>query len=268
MKTRTLILFTFSILTSLGLRAEVLLTDDFTDNNRDGWYSRSADSLDDVSGGNVNFDLAGDESNGMLTYFTGSGTRDLAVGETMVFSFDLTLSTGGPLDVLSDRIRFGLLDSGDNRETADNSNFTDSIYADYAGYIGYVGVNGIGLSAIVERDQSNTNLVTTSATTALGASVDTSDFSIGTTYTLSLSIERTNVSTNTIMLDLDGLGSFSRTDTTTLRNGFDTALISFHGPGTDDAIVDNVNVTVIPEPSALLLSAMALLMGVVTLRRR
>ena len=118
---------------------------------------------------------------------------------------------------------------------------------------------------LAERASGSDNLVTTGAATSL-ANTDLGNFSTGTTYTITYDITRTATG-NDLLMTIGGLGSISASDNTPVTS-FDTVLVSFHGTGADSATLDNVNVSVIPEPSILLLTALAGLVGLVALRRR
>jgi len=259
-----------------NLIAQTLLDDQFANGNRTvqslpssaAWYSRGATSTATASTAGINFDFTADDTNGVLSYFTNSGAQSLLVGETITISFDLTF-TGGSLSTGNHRVRFGLLNSGGSRISADNTNFNDSAFSGYRGYLGYVGLRGSGESVLVKRDKDNNNLVTGTATTELGSEVDTPNFSLSVTYNLSVSVERTSVSANTITWNVDNsIGSFSRNDTSGIYTDFDTALISFHETGADSALIDNVSVQVIPEPGTVALLGAGSLLLLAFRRRR
>ena len=253
----------------------VILQESFTDGsytnqNLSGsaeWYVRNNASNVSVTVGALQIANVDTSDDGVLGYFTNSGATSVAVGETITLSFDMTLSSGTLSDI-ANRIRFGLMDSGGSRETADGSGFNAATYDGYRGYWGRLGLTGVGTSHIAARDSNNNNLLTTGASTTLGSDVDLADLSASTTYSVSLSIEHTNASTNTITLGIDGLDSFTRTDTSNLFSSFDTAVISIHGPGVATATLDNITVQAIPEPTTYALLSGLLAAGLILLRRR
>jgi len=258
-----------------AINAQIILNDTLADADRTNqslpgsaeWFVRNNASNVGVTSGALQISNLDTSDDGILGYFTNAGTIDLAIGETITFSYDLTFS-GGSLSNINNRIRFGLMNSGGSRETADGSGFNAATYNGYRGYWGRLGLTGIGESHIAVRDTNDNNLVTTGASTTLGADVDIGDFLLDSTYSISLAIERTDASTNTITVNVDGIGSITRTESSDLYASFDTAVISIHNPGATTATLDNLAVEVVPEPSTYTLILGLAAAGLLIARRR
>lgn len=107
---------------SLACSAPVFL-DDFSDNNRDGWFSSSTSSSNNVDASSGA--LVVNPGRSVQTHFTAT---TIALGETLTFSFDVLFSN--PADQ-NGGFRFGLFDSnGSTIPTADGN-----IYTNYNGTI-------------------------------------------------------------------------------------------------------------------------------------
>lgn len=264
--------------------AALIINDSFSDGSRTTqslpssteWYSRAGTSTASVSGSTLNFDLVAAPDNGVVGYFTNSGAIDLAIGQSISLSFDLTVNSPHALSGEGDRLRFGLMNSGGSRETSDESNFNSvsGTYSNYEGYWALFTPNFGGVRAsIQERNGTQDALPTTNAMTLLGNTFDTNDANNNlepdTTYQYTLEIVRTSAGTNTITATvggLSGVNTFVQTDVTLPFDSFDTAVISLHDfsdpqhptePATL-ATIGNITVTTsVPEPSTLVMWSLA-----------
>ncbi|MDQ8194329.1 hypothetical protein QEH59_07825 [Coraliomargarita sp. SDUM461004] len=124
-----------------SVQADVLLSEDFDSGERNtqdlpdtsAWYSSASGGLNDTSG-----DLVSTANRFALTYFTDSGTVDLAVGDSLTVDFSFSVS--GPTANYTN-LRVGLLDSGGSRITGDLNSLSDAAFEDYSGYAAFMNVN-------------------------------------------------------------------------------------------------------------------------------
>ncbi|MEX2607509.1 MAG: PEP-CTERM sorting domain-containing protein, partial [Kiritimatiellia bacterium] len=192
----------------------------------------------------------------------------LAIGETLTLNFDITFYIGALGKSGDDGFRFGIYDSNSDRVTADNTNANGSAagFNDDRGYSVWANLNESGNLELFEKTSDNNLNVSSSANTQRATGTNTNMGTGGLLSTAgSFSIERTASGLN-ISSSIGG-GSVSYSHLSPGTTEFDT--IYFFGAGTqftensndDDGsfTLDNVSVSVIPEPSTFILVGLALL---------
>lgn len=201
----------------------------------------------------------------LITYFTPAGAAvTLGIGQTMILSMELSMSN---IASLADGLRFGLFYSGPGpaeatRITASVTDaFASPVFSQYDGYS--VWFNPSATTAgdnIFERTGSgNFALFAAAVNTRLGADNPVSIGMTADTFAdLSLAITRTSPTQLTLVSSVNGV-ELTRIDDSVDTFAFDTVAIQFATsvPGNaQTATIDNVRVTVVPEPSALGLAGM------------
>lgn len=208
----------------------------------------------------LNFNPGGSTFRGFLGEFT---STTAAVGERLVLNFDIRY-----LASASGEFRFGLYNNGGTSVTGNNQAADSNDY----GYRIALDRNGMAASTSLASEigeaASDIGLGTTRAITG----GTTSDFTaFGTvSQNVSLSVERTNATTNTITLGINGTTRGSWTDNATGASNGTAATFTFNevffSPTQATQVrFDNISVDLIPEPSTALLGALGALC---LLRRR
>lgn len=223
--------------------ADVIFEDNFSDGNRDGWYSTSSPNrVISVNDGRLVLPTGGGSGN-FLTYFT---PTTLAVGESINLTFNFTVSGS----FTSEAFRFGLLNSSGNRVSADVS----TPAAIFNGYRGYAGFQSMDTNSQILRYRTggNDSLWTTNSG-GFSTSLGTNNASLGlkgdgtTIYNASLTIERTGESSIAFSTTINGVTTIFN-DNSASNFTFDT--IGIHlGNSAVSMTFDDFVVTAIPEPS-------------------
>lgn len=256
--------------TSLMAQTTVF-SDDFTDNNRNGWYifGGGAGEVDpivrslDASGGNMetvsttNYDEWGAVAN--------FNTVTLADGDYIQMSMSYTVidNIGG------DTTTFGLYSSGGTTITADQSGYTN--VSDEKGYNSWirstemrlVGDNGDGLGLPNGTD----SMAKVTYTDPL-----TNPFSLIGSYTYSLKIENVSGQAHVTQIFNEGeANELSMFDSGSAVDIFTFDTVAFqvirNDISVDDILITTTGV-VVPEPSSIVLAALFVLAGFLGLRRR
>jgi hypothetical protein len=258
-----------------SLHAQVLLNDTFSDNERStqnlptsaAWYvGGSSGATTSAATGQLvttTGTSAGANTN-LAAYFTTSGSpQTLLVGETVTLSFSVSFA-GASFVPAADAFRFGLFNSGGNRVTTDltTGNGADAAFNSWTGYSAWVPVGNVTSTsaAIRERTGTSTTLYAGGANPPLATVAYTANtLQLSTTYTGNLSITR-NTSNSTISFDLGGVTT-SFSDTTGNYFTFDS--VAFFGTGgafgtNGTFTLDNVSVSVVPEPSTALFAGVGI----------
>lgn len=265
--------------------AQVLVNDTFSD----GGHSNGADAQDvawfygvnstpssvgvvDVDGNN-RFRVVAPLLSGTNPLLTSTfETASLSVGQTITLSFDFT-STGV---ASASGIRFGLYNGG-------GTNLTGNMVGSPPAF-GSVFHNDVGFSVFAPHQQtgaiqlhhrkanSETNANLLGGATAINESI------VGASATLGAATNTTSVYTASLSLTRTGDGydysvsyagtSFGGTTTLTPTFSFDTIGILALNNAEQAFTIDNVTVTVIPEPSAFAALAGLGVLGAATARRR
>jgi hypothetical protein len=266
---------------ALSAQSITLLNDTFTDAGRtDGtdaqdtaWYAAGTGtslsvSVDGVSGSSaLQYNIPG----GFHRILGGMTSHDLLVGEAMTLRFDLRVISAAAN--VNNAFRFGVFNSQGTRQVDDffgssptfNGRVGDAGY--YATINGTTAIGGLGFFREVDTDGSpvagpDVALINTANSTALGAAYNTLAFTI--TRTTATSIVGTFSYNGGSPL---ALGTSAGAPVTTL---FDTVYFSVgsNTGGITNMFIDNVNVSVIPEPSTFAALAGLLALGGAILRRR
>lgn len=121
--------------TVASVASAAIFEDDFSDGNRNGWYSTSSTSRAiSVVDGRLLLPTAGSGAGSFLTYFD---SQTLDVGQGIKLSFNFTYSG----ETHSNNVRFGLLNSSGfkiaNDVTSPAGAIGDGFFTDYRGYAGF-----------------------------------------------------------------------------------------------------------------------------------
>ncbi len=239
-----------------------LFSDDFSDGNRDGWFfftSGSADS--EVAGNAYRFNTSGSSNGAAISYFT---PATLSIGQTLTFSFQVSTSNASVQQ--GNSLRFGIFNSGGttSRISTDLTVSNDTAFNNDVGYAGFHSFQGPNIEELRRRNSGSSNTFwTNSAYSALATgSASTGNNSNDTFYTASIVLDYTAADSMTVS---SSFGSVTRTNTVTSPiTTFDA--VSVFADGNNGALtIDNVLVTVVPEPSSILLGAIG---SLCLLRRR
>ncbi len=253
--------------------ATTIFTDTF-DSGTGAWYKAYNNGTDTAltnSSGSLSWSVGanGGDAYGVIgRSFSG---QTLAVGDSILFSFDFTPTSDTGI------VRVGLHDlSGGAAASADDwANTATGAYAGYATFFRSTGSNATRVEDGPMTTTANTAYplymgsnggASNSTITTSGGSTDY-PFVNNSTYQVSFEITRTSASqVDTLLTVLDGATTAysvvgSQTSGTTY-DAFNTAAVRI-SDGT--ALFDNVQVEVIPEPSAALLGGLGMLL---MLRRR
>jgi hypothetical protein len=247
-------------------------------NDAGWWYSTSSSAIE-VSVGDLGL-VTGTSGRGIHGTFT---AQTLGIGDTLTATFTfttpatVTTSGGG-----GSNFRIGLFDTTGHDLAQDLSASSGSPNAEYNNLNGYMmdfDVNPTTTSTNIGfRERTNASsgqlLASTSDYTSLSSGGDSYSFAPNTTYTGVWSLTRTGADT----LDLSGslylgatlLSTYTGTDSSGITSTF--GALAFHAnsnifgssgtPGTPDNGIDfsniKIEVTAIPEPSALVLTFIGL----------
>lgn len=252
-----------ALLTSSS-RAAIVFTDAFA-SGTGSWFTGGNTGALTNSSGQLDWNPSATNND---TYSIGRsfGTQAIAVGETIRLTMDYTQNAA----TVNDIIRVGFYDVT-NPIAANEWSTLGSTVGAFSGYYGFI------------RDNSTTSLIrseTATDTTATGsgptvqataptfptiAGTTTSfDIAQGTSYRIVFELTRTS---STVMSAAYTLSSGSTThqnitgSVSIVQNNFDTVVIRPNGA----ILLDNIEVSVIPEPSAALFGVFGLL---ALLRRR
>ncbi len=280
----TLIIGLASALSAQHALGQTLLDDQFTDNDRTNqslttsakWTVGGVVASGAAAGGvyQVNAGLNGNQNRNFETtaYFTDSGTITLAnIGDKLTLTFDATFTLRG--SAADNALRFGLFNSQGTRVTADNTtaNGADAAFNNDLGYS--LWANGLqsGDTVLYERTGTDDTLMASSANTQIGTGGTNSSLLNGTSTSASFSLERT--ASGLLITSSIGGGTVSFTDTTVSTYSFDMIQIfgagstfSDNGSNSGNIVLDNVQVVLVPEPTAFAMLLGSL--GIVTIFRR
>lgn len=268
-----LVVFAASAVLAGQASAAVLVSDDFSDNDRSNqslpnslqWFGASGAPALDASGGNLVLPLVA--KSGAIAFFTASESPlVMGVGDELSLSFTITTPATGA-QTGDNSFLFGFLSSGATRTANDTTAFNNGIYSNDTGYFAVAPLAGAHAlrNKLVERAPGANNLTTSTNFVQLGDGSPTPNLSAGGTYTYSLSMTLVSANEMSLTSDMGGV-VLNRTDATPLSS-FDSVFIY---TGSNPAVVvDNVvveHVAGIPEPAAL--GLLALSAGGIVLRRR
>lgn len=294
MKTKTLFLgAAIAASTASPLAAVTLLNDTFSDNERatqsltgsaewgfapNGGTNTNA-NLSAATGALVYTPQAAATAQHSTAYFTASGSpAALAVGESITLTFDFTLTALGAST--ENGLRFGLFNSNGSRYGAGFSSTAQSfsnltVFDDSTGFFTTANVGATTGQSLFGARKGNASGSNTTpfggSSTITGAFTNSGYLGLvaSTAYTASLSITRNTATQAFVSTTING---FTQSGTTTGETASTLSFDSFTVltgsaivPTGNTFTIDNVNVTVVPEPSVAMLGALGAL---ALLRRR
>jgi hypothetical protein len=240
--------------------------------------STSAFASLDASSGSLVWDHTGAGGNSfsaIWAHFTPSGAPlTLAIGETMTLSFDVTFS-GGNFANSSGAFRWALFSSNGSRTTTDFAGTSEpgiasgTTFSAWRGYEGQLPVGGTtGDFLTRERTGSGNGLFATTNWAGLsGSSVEEPTFAASTIYPGWLALTRTATGVS-VQASMNGVSTNLVTDTASPFTSFDTISFFVLDSLTHNITLDNIQVTVVPEPATVGLVAMMAMMGLLVLAIR
>jgi hypothetical protein len=257
--------------------ATTLLTDDFSDGNRTStpnggnWYSVGTNTVTFPDGG-MNVAPGGAINRSMQTTFS---PASLAVGDSITATLDLRFTDTIP--DLDRGFRIGLFNSNGTSLTSDDTVGNATTLAsnvDNSGYWVGLSTGPTHKSTYMYYDTAAANFMSISAPAVnLGTEFNFGAINDAAVHSFSLAIARTSTGydfTFAVSGTLAGIsptGFASRTYTGTSTDTFDTFAIMTNSSALDYTI-DNVAITVIPEPGPLGLLALGGLAPILRRRRR
>jgi hypothetical protein len=158
-----------------------------------------------------------------------------------------------------DTLRIGLYNSGGTRVSADTSGIANTAFNAYTGYGLWANLNAAGSNStrLVQRTGTNTTLFASGAHSNIVSAMPALGYTADTTYTLMLEIEHTSASSVTLTFTDSNGYSRTGTDTAGSFTSFDTfALFLGNGSSVTNYTVDNVQISVVPEPGSGLLAGL------------
>jgi hypothetical protein len=266
---------------SLSATATVLISDDFTDGNRDNWVS-VAPARTAVTSGALTFDP---DANEMLMHYFAPTTLTSGTGLKLVFD----VSVSGAIPANTTYFRVGFFNSNGAPAKTDSFAVTSFEQAgSYAGSAALLNFTGTGASSVTYRHRNFSNGTNTPAganslTTNLGNYVVADAGATGGTasaidatkvyrveYVFNEGGSSDNLSVNIFNVTDNVATGIAHSYTTSVAttNSFDLLAFNFQGATTTIFSLDNVNLTVIPEPSSAAALAGLASLGMLGLRRR
>jgi hypothetical protein len=201
--------------------------------------------------------------------------QSLAIGDVLSLSFQIQTSGAAPVSS-TDGFRFGFFNSGGTSLAANSGVDGGGVFANDTGYVARYSINGssvVNTGQLVERSSGTVtqNLFQGSFTNVGTAGSGTSAIAIDTAYTATLTLTRTASGVD-VSSTFNGV-TLSGTDSTTPYTSFDTVGIFFGSQWgssvtTRNNFIDNVNVTVVPEPATAALVGCGLMAILFYCRRR
>lgn len=279
----------FPVIASLALAATpasaaTIFFDTFTDGGRTNgadaqdvaWYETSTavnSSIISSGGGELTGNtLSVDTVNSFQGVTAPFSMTTLSVGQTLTVTLDLRLVSATNL---SNGIRIGFSNSNSNVYTADGVPNTGTAAAfTHFGYFTGVGTNtdnGVNVQQDAGTDDT-AGFSNGAGISAIGTAVSTGGFDNNTNRSILFSITRTATGASLNSQVFGAVGSTGtpisqviQEDTTSPYFSFDQLSVRIGNSGSVDYNIDNVLVTVVPEPGAALLGGLGMLM---LLRRR
>ncbi len=240
--------------------AAVIYSDNFSDGNRNGWYAFTATGGTATVPSDAMVLTQGTGSTAVISYFT---PTTLTPGQTMTLTFDFQTSSTGSAD-----IRFGLFNSQGSQINTDLAATSNAAFNNDLGYGGFQFLNsGDQEQRIQRRNSGNDTFWTTATFSNLVNSISTITLAANTMSSATLTIDYVSLGNMTISTDFAGT---TRTVniTSNIITTFDSVSIFRQGGNSSTLTVDNVVVSVVPEPSTWALLAGAGTFVMILRRRR
>jgi hypothetical protein len=166
-----------------------------------------------------------------LAYFTDAEPLDLKVGESLVFTFDITVSVA-TADSGFTGLRFGLFDSGGRRLSEDSPSPDSPTVSNYEGYAAIVSlrdrVDGTG-ARLGRRDPPNDNLLGALAAWKIMGTTPSRAVQPQRSYTVQLSLTRVSGQAMRLQAMVDGVLKIEGLDTVQPLTTYDTLGIWLSG---------------------------------------
>jgi len=277
--------------TALQATGTILLSDDFSNGNRTSpawYYAHGAAGATLTTNGarqNLLLDAAGSNNAQVWTTFT---TTALNVGQTLSVSFNFDASgAGGSAD--DGPFRVGLFNITNPVNTDKNSSIADTSWNSATGYGAFVDIHGGaiidttpestlrqrngGISDTLWAGAAHTSFATTltpvDASYSIGSSANLTTDPLR--YFVTFSLSRTGTEAIDLFFEMRDqsnnlVSRMNSTDTSGLVTSFNTFSVFTGLTVAQDFAIDNVVISIVPEPSTLLAAGLAPLL--LTFRRR
>lgn len=247
--------------------AAPLFTDTFASGTAaDAGYYRfgTTDTTLGVADGTLNYAYAAGATNrsGVIKQFANT---TVAVGETLIFSFTVDSRSFRDDENNSFRWSIGNIGTAVNADLASAEPFGSGTRRNYV----FAAATGIATTAFNQHSAGFASPVNGGTTTAI-AGLAASNFTAASTDPFLISVSFTRTASG---LDIEknfggAISSGSFTTANAADFDFNTLAFSFNNAGTYSASLDNVSVSVIPEPSTMALFGVALLSALAFKRRK
>ena len=233
--------------------AAPVFSDDFDDGTTGNWYRGGTNGTLSNAGTTLNWAEAGSGGDEVIgRSFT---TQALGIGETLQFKFDYTMTGGVSI------VRAGLFDTATTVAADGFQPANDG----YDGYYTFLRDNSSSANNARFEDESSDYIL--AGGTTIGSATTQFDMQLNTQYLVVFDVTRTSASQIDTLIEFNSSDgstthmSVTGTDTTNLQTSFDGAFIRTTG---GPVVLDNISVTLIPEPATIALVAG----GLLGLRRR
>lgn len=258
--------FALALLTTTS-QGTVIFTDTF-DSGTGSWFKAGTENTLSNSSGQLSWSSGNTGTTDAIRQVIGRnfGTQTLNVGETIRLTLDYTQDSATTGNLL----RVGLYDVG-TQITGDGWSTSETLIGTFAGYTGFI--RDSATTSTIRTDSGTDTSATNTGPTIAGTQLTTIagtgttfDILASTQYKVIFELTRTSATQMDAIYRLasfDGLTTHQNiTGSTTIVQGdFDTVVLRSIVP----SLFDNVQLEIIPEPSAALLGGLGLL---ALLRRR
>jgi hypothetical protein len=226
-------------LSASQLQAETVFSDDFSDGNRDGWYTGSGSSGLAVAGGEL---VTSGEESQFLVYFP---EVSLEVGDTLEISFDMSLSSVAD----SDRaLRMGVFGTNEGSQVSDGFGYSNSAFEDYLGARVYTNA-GSAVGAKTRFAERVAGIDSLLAGTGWGSEYGYAngvDLASNESYVVKVLMSRTDA---TSLETTFSINNVTASGVISSYSSFDFDTFAFYKYASGDVTLDNFKVTSIPEVS-------------------
>lgn len=245
------------VLLTASSNATVIFNDTF-DSGTGSWFTGGSPGTLSNSSGQLSWNTAGTGSNDERSIGRSFDAQTINVGETIRVTLDYTQNAA----TASDIIRVGLYNTT-NAISANQWSTSGATVGAFSGYYGFIRDNGT--TSLIRSESATDGTGTASGPTVqataptLSTIAGTStffDIVQGTSYRLVFELTRTSSTVMSASYTLSSGSTIHQNITgstsTALYDGFDALVIRPNGP----VLLDNIEVSVIPEPSAALLGGL------------
>ncbi|HVJ46651.1 MAG TPA: hypothetical protein VM511_09725 [Luteolibacter sp.] len=264
--------------------AVTLLSDNFSDGDHTNqnlptsgaWYAAHAGSTTLSTNGTQQNLLSDSPAASNSQVWTTFANTTIAQGETLTASFNFDVSGGANGGVSDGAFRIGLFNVTTPVTANINGGIANANWNGATGYSAFVDVspslNTVATSTLRQRTGASDTLWAAAATTGLTTNVS-GDETVYTGLTnnvatdplrflATLSLTRTGADSLNVLLTISGGGitnthTLSATDGSGIASTFNTFSVFSGTSSAQDIAIDNVVITVVPEPSVLFTAALA-----------